>query len=572
MSVSIREELAANHIVVSNEAYDLALASAEENSLALLESLVESDAISKGIACRIWSNRLGRAYVDPISTIISHEATACLPIEIARKGNVMPLYLVEDSLTVAMPNPDDEPLVRRLAAITGKEISPVFCLSDEVNDAIELHYSTEQSVQEIIAQLELSQGAILSQLKPADLEELGAHQSVIQLCDSLLYLAIKERASDIHIEPQESCTKIRFRIDGRLQEVFRVSSALHAPLNSRIKILSELDIAETRFPQDGRFSIPLGSGAVNFRVSVIPTIYGEKLVLRILALTGKRDFKTLDQMFISQTILEPFKHVIRSPNGMVFVTGPTGSGKSTTLYAALHEINTAEVNICTIEDPIETRLDGIIQSQVNNQIDLHFSTLLRSLLRQDPDVMLVGEIRDLETAKIATEAALTGHLVFSTLHTNNAIQAVVRLVELGIEPYMVAPSILAVMAQRLAARICEGCKRAYTPERDLLDTFFYDSDEVDVPVLYHGGGCPYCRQTGYRGRVAFHELVLVTEEMRGLISRRADDAELTRAARRAGYKPLRYDGLKKALLGFTTIEELEAHTSFDWLGGVEASK
>ena len=229
------------------------------------------------------------------------------------------------------------------------------------------------------------------------------------------------------------------------------------------------------------------------------------------------------------------------------------------------------MNICTIEDPIETRLDGIIQSQVNNQIDLNFSTLLRSLLRQDPDVMLVGEIRDLETAKIATEAALTGHLVFSTLHTNNAIQAVVRLVELGIEPYMVAPSILAVMAQRLAARICEVCKRAYTPERDLLDTFFYDSDEVDVPVLYHGGGCQYCRQTGYRGRVAFHELVLVTEEMRGLISSRADDAELTRAARRVGYKPLRYDGLKKALLGFTTIEELEAHTSFDWLSEVEAS-
>jgi type IV pilus assembly protein PilB len=537
-----------------------------------LESLVESDAISKEIACRIWSNRLGRAYVDPISTIISNEAIACLPIEIARKGNVMPLYVVDDSLTVAMPNPDDEALVRRLAAITGKEISPVFCLSKEVQDAIELHYSSDQSVEELIAQLERSQGAILAQLKPEELEGLGESQSIIQLCDSLFYLAIKERASDIHIEPQESYTKIRFRIDGRLQDVFKVAGALHAPLNSRIKIISDLNIAETRFPQDGRFSIPLGAGNVNFRVSVIPTIYGEKIVLRILALTGRRDFKTLDQMFISQTILEPFKRVIRSPNGMVFVTGPTGSGKSTTLYAALHEINTPDINICTIEDPIETRMDGVIQSQVNAKIDLHFSTLLRSLLRQDPDVMLVGEIRDLETAKIATEAALTGHLVFSTLHTNNAIQAVVRLIELGIEPYMVAPSILAVMAQRLAARICEGCKRAYTPERDLLDTYFYDCDEVDVPVLYHGVGCPYCRQTGYHGRIAFHEMALVTEEMRSLISRRSGDVELTRAARRAGYRPLRYDGLKKALLGFTTVEELESHTSFDWVSASETSE
>ena len=567
MSGTIREELAANHILVSNEAYDLALASAEENSLALLEALVESGAISKAIACGLWSNRLGRAYVDPTSTIISRDAIACLPIEIARKARVMPLYLFEDSLTVAMPTPENASLVRRLAAISGKVISPVFCLGCEVNDAIDLHYSSDQSVQDMIAQLERNQGAILSQLSPVELEGLGAQRSVIQLCDSLFYLAIKERASDIHIEPQQSCTKIRFRIDGRLQEIFKVAAALHAPLNSRIKILSDLNIAETRFPQDGRFSIPLGSSVVNFRVSVIPTIYGEKLVLRILALTGKRDFQTLDQMFISQTILEPFKRVIRSPNGMIFVVGPTGSGKSTTLYAALHEINTVDVNICTIEDPIETRLDGIIQTQVNAQIELQFSTLLRSLLRQDPDVMLVGEIRDLETAKIATEAALTGHLVFSTLHTNNAIQAVVRLVELGIEPYMVAPSILAVIGQRLAARICESCKRAYHPERELLQGLFYDCDAVDVPVFYHGGGCPHCRQTGYRGRIAFHEMVLVSEEMRSLIARRSDDVELARAARRVGYKPLRYDGLKKALLGFTTIEELQTHTSYDWVAG-----
>lgn len=564
--MTIREQLLQeHHVTLSDEAYDRALLSADEGTLDLVEYLIEEGMVSKEIACRIWSDRIESAYVDPLSTIISDEAISSIPLEIARKGNVMPLYEIESALTVAMPDPHNKALVDRLAAITGKDISPVFCLTTEVQHAIELHYSTDQSVEELINQLEKSQGAILAKLKPEDLDSMGESKSIIGLCDALLYLAIKERASDIHMEPREDTTCIRFRIDGRLQHVFTIAAALHAPLKSRIKILCNLNIAETRFPQDGRFSVPLGSEQVNFRVSVIPTVYGEKLVLRILALTGKKDFRTLDQMLMSQTILEPFKHVIRNPNGMIFVTGPTGSGKSTTLYAALHEINTPEVNICTIEDPVETRMNGIIQSQVNAGIDLKFSTILRSLLRQDPDIILVGEIRDLETAKIATEAALTGHLVFSTLHTNNAIQAVIRLIELGIEPYMVAPSILAVLAQRLSARICENCKRAYTPGEEVLRKFFYDYKEVEAPVFYEGQGCPHCRGTGYRGRIAFHEMALITDEMRSLISTGATDAELAAAAKKVGYRPLRYDGLKKVLLGFTTVEELEAHASFDWV-------
>ncbi len=567
MSFTIRQELIKHHVILSNEVYDRALLHAAEGTLDLVEHLIEEDVIDKRVGCRIWSDHIGSAYVDPLSTIISDAAIASIPHEIARKGNVMPLYEIEGALTVAMPDPHNTQLVARLAAIANKDVSPVFCLSREVRDAIDLHYSSEKSVQELIEQLEKSQGAILSQLNPEQLAGLGESKSIISLCEALLYLSIKERASDIHLEPRKDITNIRFRIDGRLQNVFTIAGALHAPLKSRIKILCNLDIAESRFPQDGRFSLPLGSESVNFRVSVIPTVNGEKVVLRLLALTGKRDFRTLDQMLMSQTILQPFKRVIRSPNGMVFVTGPTGSGKSTTLYAALHEINTPEVNICTIEDPVETRMDGVIQSQINSHIDLKFSTLLRSLLRQDPDVILVGEIRDLETAKIATEAALTGHLVFSTLHTNNAIQAVVRLIELGIEPYMVAPSILAVVAQRLAARICENCKRAYTPAPEVLRRYFNDLDKVDdTPVFYDGRGCNHCRNTGYYGRIAFHEMALITQEMRSLISSRAGDEELARAAQKVGYRPLRYDGLKKVLLGFTTIEELEAHSSFDWVG------
>jgi type IV pilus assembly protein PilB len=374
---------------------------------------------------------------------------------------------------------------------------------------------------------------------------------------------MRERATDVHVEPQETVGRIRFRIDGNLREILTYSRKLHRALISRIKILSNLNIAETRFPQDGRFSMTVGSQVANFRVSTLPSGYGEKCVIRVLAATGRKQMLTLDKMMISQTILQPFRRLIQNPNGIIFVVGPTGSGKTTTLYAALHEINTPGINISTIEDPIEIQLQGVTQSQVNANIDLKFSTVLRALMRQDPDVILVGEIRDLETAKIATEAALTGHLVFATLHTNTAPQAIVRLMEIGVEPYMVAPSIVGVLAQRLAAKICDVCKEAYYPPREVLAKYFEEEGLTEVP-FYRGRGCPACRHTGYKGRVAFHELVLITEEVRTLISERRSVQEISRAAAKVGYKPLRYDGLKKVLLGLTTIDEIEATTSFEW--------
>ena len=266
---------------------------------------------------------------------------------------------------------------------------------------------------------------------------------------------------------------------------------------------------------------------------------------------------------MSQVMLQPFRRLIQNPNGIIFVTGPTGSGKTTTLYAALNEINTPGVNISTIEDPIEIQLPGVTQSQVNANIDLKFSTVLRALMRQDPDVILIGEIRDLETAKIATEAALTGHIVFATLHTNTAPQAIARLMEIGVEPFMVAPSVIGVLSQRLAAKICEACKEAYYPPREVLSRYFADEGLTDVP-FYRGRGCTACRNTGYKGRVAFHELVLITEEVRTLITEGRGAQEIAKAAAKVGYKPLRYDGLKKVLLGLTTIDEIEQSTSFEW--------
>jgi len=348
-----------------------------------------------------------------------------------------------------------------------------------------------------------------------------------------------------------------------LREVLTYSRKLHRAIISRLKILCSLNISEARFPQDGRFSMPVGSLTANFRFSCIPSAYGEKAVVRVLAMTGRKTMLTLEKMMVSRTILEPFKQLIQNPNGIIFVTGPTGSGKTTTLYSALHEINKPNINISTIEDPIEIQLDGVTQTQVNAHIDLKFATILRALLRQDPDAILVGEIRDLETAKIATEAALTGHIVFATLHTNTAAQAIIRLMEIGVEPYMVAPSVIGVLAQRLVARICESCKESYIPSRDTLKKYFKEEGLIDVP-FYRGRGCSACRGTGYKGRIAFHELVLITEEIRTLISEGRSAQEITRAAAKVGFKPLRYDGLKKVLLGLTTIDEIEQNTSFEW--------
>lgn len=529
----------------------------------LVDALIDERLLTKEDACRLWSDTLGVAYVDPFASLVTEEAVSKIPQEIARKTEVLGLYVFNGVLTVAMADPTQTDTIKRLSQIAQMPVSPVFALPREIEDAISVYYSTEKNVEESLAELERSAAFDRPEQVGAKLTQLAESNQLTRLFDEIIYYALRERATDVHIEAQENLSRIRFRIDGRLREMLTFSRKLHRVVISRIKILCNLNIAESRFPQDGRFSMAIGTQSVQFRVSTIPAQHGEKCVIRILAPTSKKSMLTLDRMMISQSILQPFKRLIQNPNGILFVTGPTGSGKTTTLYAALHEINTPDINISTIEDPIEIELPGVTQTQVNMHIDLKFSTVLRSLLRQDPDVILIGEIRDLETAVIATEAALTGHLVLATLHTNNAAQAVVRLLELGVKPYMVAPSIIGVLAQRLAARICENCKEAYQPSREVLLRYFEEEGLEDVP-FYRGRGCPACRGTGYKGRVAFHELVPVTEEIRTLISEGRSAAEINKAAAKVGYRPLRYDGLKKVLLGLTTIEEIEQNTSFEW--------
>ena len=529
----------------------------------LVQAMVDAKMVSKDDACRAWADTMNVAYVDPFVSVITDEAIEKIPLEVAKKTKSVGLYIFNNVLTVAMAAPDELETVKRLGQIARVPVSPVFALPREVDDAIAIHYSNEERLEDSLGQLERSSLFDQPEFAGDKLAQLAENNALVQILDEIVYYAMRERATDIHIEAQEANSRIRFRVDGNLREIVAFQRKLHRALVSRIKIMCNLDIAESRIPQDGRFSLPIGNQTANFRVSTIPSAYGEKVVIRILAMTGKKSMITLDKMMMSQSILLPFRRLIQNPNGIIFVTGPTGSGKTTTLYSALHEINKPELNISTIEDPIEIQLEGVTQSQVNATIDLKFANLLRALMRQDPDVILIGEIRDLETAKIATEAALTGHIVFATLHTNSAPQAITRLIEIGVEPYMVAPSVIGVLAQRLSARICENCKEAYSPTRETLAKYFKEDGLTDVK-FYRGKGCQKCRGTGYKGRVAIHELVLITEEIRALISEERSVQEITKAAAKVGYKPLRYDGLKKVLLGLTTINEIEQNTSFEW--------
>lgn len=537
----------------------------ETNSLKGVEDAVLKGLIGKRQAGELWGNTLGVAYLDPIQSVITEEALNMIPEEIARKAGVLPLYFLNNVLTISTSDPKNEEMIRRLKFISGHNISPIFGFPSEIKDGIEIHYASEEDVNSFIKRFEEQNKGILENLDELELEHMAESEMLANIVDSIMHFGIKEGASDIHIEPMETKCRVRFRVDGRLREILNFNKSLHPAIASRVKILCKLDIAEKRFPQDGRCEMRLGMMKAEFRVSFIPASFGSKIVIRILGSTGRKGAMTLDDMLVSHNVLKPWRRLIRDPNGIVFVTGPTGSGKTTTLYASLQELNSPEVNISTIEDPIEISLEGLTQSQVNHSIDLGFPNLLRSLLRQDPDIILVGEIRDLETAKIATEAALTGHLVFATLHTNNAVQAVTRLLEIGIEPYMVAPSITAVLAQRLCARLDDDNKEAFRPNEEMLSGLFDDVSDIDDLLLYRPTANVAGTPKAYRGRVAIHELVTVTDEIRALISERSSVQEIAKAAKLVGYKTLRYDALKKALLGLTTLEEVERNTSQEWL-------
>jgi len=482
-----------------------------------------------------------------------------IPMAFCKVNLFLPLSIEQGRLKALVNNENSFFALREIAAKHGVEPVPLLAEREVILQSISRFYGRIGSAEEVMENIE---GEDLSQLAkefetPRDLLELTEEAPVIRLLNALLQQAVHERASDIHIEPYESKLEIRMRVDGVLNTVIRPKKIMQDAIVSRIKIMANLDIAEKRLPQDGRIRILLGGSDIDIRVSIIPTVFGERAVLRLL--DRKQGVLGLSEVGFDKHHVELFSNVLTMPNGIILVTGPTGSGKTTTLYAALNIIYSVEKNIITVEDPVEYQLDGVGQIQVNPRIGLTFATGLRSILRQDPDVIMVGEIRDIETAEIAIHASLTGHLVLSTLHTNDAASAVTRLVDMGIEPFLVASSIVGVLAQRLVRVICQNCKTAYEPEDDKLRYF------NDPPLkLYRGKGCEACKYTGYLGRTAIFEFMLINNAIRTLISDKADASLIKDKAIENNMQTLRMNGLEKVRLGVTTLSEVLRVTHKDY--------
>jgi general secretion pathway protein E len=481
-----------------------------------------------------------------------------VPIVFSKKHKVVPMKMEDGILTVATPDPlNYEPLDDLRLIIECQEVRVVLSSEREVVRAINRFYeqsadTPEEMIQSMDAE---SSDRILHELEEtADLLDISDEAPVIKLVNLILFQAVKERASDIHIEPFQKELKVRYRIDGILYQRLDPPKRYQSAMVSRLKVMAKLDIAEKRLPQDGRIPIKIADKDIDIRVSIIPTTFGERVVLRLL------DKQSL-LLGMGEIGLSPDKHqtlqdLISRSNGILLVTGPTGSGKTTTLYAALSQINSPDKNIITIEDPVEYQLLGIGQIQVNPKIGLTFAHGLRSVLRHDPDVILVGEIRDAETAEIAIQAALTGHLVFSTLHTNNAASAATRLVDMEIEPFLVASVVRAIVAQRLIRVICSECKEGYVPEPEMLKEVGITPEQLKGGKVYRGKGCPACSGTGYRGRTGIYEILLVSETIRQLIMKKADSVSIGRQAVEEGMKTLREDGARKIIEGITALEEV----------------
>ena len=529
--------------------------------------LREMKAIDSQTYARALASHYGLPFLDklPEDDPTASECVEILPIGFAKKCQVLPIRQDDDSIVVAMSDPTALGPLSDLRLLLHKPIRAVVAPGDVIVERINRVYDMALgSSSELIEGLDEDRLDLLAAEVPEEVDLIDADDEapIIRLINSLLFQAVKDRASDIHIEPYEKDLTVRFRIDGVLYDIISPPKRFQPVIISRVKIMAELNIAEKRLPQDGRIRIKLAGKDVDIRVSTVPTSHGERVVMRLLDRSST--ILSLDQLGLVGSKLESVDQLIRQSHGIILVTGPTGSGKTTTLYAALSGINTTDKNIITIEDPIEYQLHGVGQIQVNPKIDLSFASGLRSVLRQDPDVIMVGEIRDSETAAISIQAALTGHLVFSTLHTNDSCAAITRLLDMGIEPFLVSSSLISVMAQRLVRKVCPTCRQEYRPPMEELRQLGVTLDQIeDHPVYRTGEGCSDCKKTGYRGRLGIHELLIIDDEVRNLIMRSADSSEIRRAAAAKGMTTLREDGADKIINGLTTIDEVLRVTQDD---------
>lgn len=528
------------------------------NKKRLGEIFVEIGAISKEELYGILQYVYESEYVDLSNYVIDPEVISIIPEKIALRFKLIPLSKSDYELIIAMANPLDVYAIDFVRDYTkAKRIKSLLATEEDVLNAITNYYELGE-YDDIIEKLgtEIVFKEEEEEEDSKKLEAISREAPIIQLVNMLIVQGVKDRASDVHIEPNEKGLLIRFRIDGMLHDIRTLPNTIKSAVISRTKILAKMDIAERRLPQDGRFQVKFGTREVDLRVSTIPTVFGEKVVLRLL--DKSKGLIKLEQVGFSPEQLEEFKSIITKSYGIILLTGPTGSGKTTTLYAALNQVNSKDKNIITVEDPVEYKLDRINQIQIKPKINLIFANTLRSILRQDPDIIMVGEIRDIETAQIAVQAALTGHLVFSTLHTNDAASALTRLIDMDIETFLISSSVIGVVAQRLVRVICEKCKEEYTPGKNVLSALnIEDNLKKDGKIkLYRGAGCSFCKNTGYYGRTSIYELIVLDEEIRALIISKTSSNVIKDAAIKKGMKTLKDSGLEKVKQGITTLEEV----------------
>ncbi|MCK4957783.1 MAG: Flp pilus assembly complex ATPase component TadA [Planctomycetes bacterium] len=544
--------------VVTDEQIENALAVQKESGHHKLlgELLVEMEYCTQNQIASALAHAYGVPYAQITPKICDAAIVDILPREFLEEHHVLPLFKIYDCLTVAVSEPSNVFLLEEIERLTGCKVQVVCATVKDILATLQTHLPAANVfvIDDIIDDTALDDFAMIENIVEdiGDLEEVAGQSPVVKLVNYLFFTAVQENASDIHIEPDDKRLRVRYRVDGRLYEKMSPPYQMYSAIVSRIKIMAELDIAQRRLPQDGSIHVLMQSRPIDLRVSVMPGNFGEKVVIRIIDV--RKILTNLESLGFNYDNLQLFKEKVQASNGIVLVTGPTGSGKNTTLYAALAELNNEQVNICTVEDPVECNITAINQFEVHDSTGFDFSSALRSLLRQDPDIIMVGEIRDIPTANIAVQAALTGHLVLSTLHTNDAPGAVTRLLDLNVAPYLVSASLVAVLAQRLVRKICSNCKEDYDPPAAIKKTVAKWSE--DKPAFYRGVGCRKCRNTGYLGRIAIHELFVPNEEILDRIAQGITLKALRAAAIENGMVPLHVDGIEKVNAGITTIDEI----------------
>lgn len=551
--------------LISEEQLAEALAKQEHVSRdeSLGDILVSLGMISERDRVRCLGEQWGVRFVDLTDYPIEPDIPKLLAQSIARRYKVVPIARNDGKVTLAMKNPLDIFAIDEIRLITGCDIEPVIATEEDVVQTIGRIYRSESDVSEVVSsvirdiqsdQVNITERADKEEeVSIEQLRELSEEAPIIKLANLIISRAIADGASDMHIEPQKEQVRVRYRIDGIMHDAMTVPKRAQASLVSRLKIMADMDIAEKRAPQDGRISARINDRDFDFRVSTLPSVYGEKIVMRVL---DKSSIHVgLNKLGLLPHAQEMFESIITRAYGIILVTGPTGSGKSTSLYSALAKLNTGEKNILTLEDPVEYELEGITQTQINVKAGLSFASGLRTMLRQDPDIIMVGEIRDHETGVIAMEAALTGHLVLSTLHTNDAPGAVTRLLDMGLEPFLIASGVIGIMAQRLLRTICPKCKESYNPPTDAIKRLGIQLPPGQSITFHRGKGCQHCKGCGYKGRIGIYELMPVSDQIRDLILARASSYALKECAVEQGMKTLRDDAMEKILLGMTTLEE-----------------